>query len=325
MLLATTATQYLFKYNSLALLLLSTILIVNAIFLHQLLLLPMFNYVSLRVVSNLPTRFYIPSFKKRPVQNLASSLTATATATATATTTATATSTASKLNMHQASIISILPRMKRLNGPFGIYGTVYFSQKVVHVADRTVAMALLGMSPSQSSPSFSSSSFPTTSPTPITGTAKNPAYAHFLSLFGRGTFTSEGSEWKKKRQSVIHSLCRGEMMSKLDEIVLSVWDGFASGIDNSNSNINNEINILPHLQRATIGVIYNYLTHNELNSTKNCSEATISNYLKSIITIRLTILANSREPYKWFFLKVPKFVQVSERAASEASQPMACR
>ena len=36
--------------------------------------------------------------------------------------------------------------MARLGGPFKMYASVYFSQKVVHVAERVPAMVVLGMS-----------------------------------------------------------------------------------------------------------------------------------------------------------------------------------
>jgi len=46
--------------------------------------------------------------------------------------------------MASSSITGILPRMQRLNGPFGMYGTVYgLSTAVVHIAHPVPAKAVL--------------------------------------------------------------------------------------------------------------------------------------------------------------------------------------
>ena len=147
-----------------------------------------------------------------------------------------------KKKMGSSSITNILPRMERLNGPYGMYATVYGIQtKVVHVAHPVPARAILtgagvlevgGMGDSlgransslrqvfkrtvmnrQAAESISSKDHvqnrrTSSSLRMLTGSTKYPAYDHFKNFSGEGVFTANGSDWKAKRASVMHCLLR---------------------------------------------------------------------------------------------------------------------
>ena len=71
-----------------------------------------------------------------------------------------------------------------------MYATVYFTQKVVHVADRIPAMAILGVVGG-----FRDGERKKTKKSlqEAQGAVKTPAYDHFLNFSGKGVFTSEGT------------------------------------------------------------------------------------------------------------------------------------
>jgi hypothetical protein len=215
----------------------------------------------------------------------------------------------------------------------------------------------------------------------LTGASKAPAYNHFKNFCGEGVFTADGEDWKAKRAAVIHCLIKGtnasgsEMATSLEreanhaanvfcQQVQSFQttktsrkkqgcggDGGSSADGNDDEGIDVP-NIVPLLQRATVGLIYRYITHHNPDWTlpeeaigSNCDyegaeaesislasseegdpvssrdddEHNISSkfslqpstepssygrlldsYLKSIVRIRMIILAQSRSI--WFVL-----------------------
>ncbi len=227
--------------------------------------------------------------------------------------------------MGSSSITNVLPRMERLNGPYGMYATVYgISTKVVHIAHPTPARIVLTgdtdsiledqsitkSSTNNSSGSSSSSSSSNNSHTAATSTShirksllslpnnkkknnndkkkkrkgvayslgavKNPAYDHFDNLFGNAVFTADGNEWKSKRASVIHCLLRGctkddsKESQRLEMEANRAADIFmnsallASSSSSSSSSSSTSVNVVKLLQRSTIGLIYRFLTHDEI-------------------------------------------------------------
>lgn len=119
------------------------------------------------------------------------------------------------------------------------------------------------------------------------GARKSPAYNSFHNFFGYGTFTSDGDEWRRKRASVVHCLMRqGNRESEAQRA--------AQGLVQDLLSQKEPANIVPILQRATLSLIYGYLTHHAL------LKAPIANYLIAITQIRMITLAKSRT--MWYFL-----------------------
>ncbi len=187
-----------------------------------------------------------------------------------------------------SNITNILPRMERLNGPYGMYATVYgISTKVVHVAHPIPAKAVLmghgsgipiSLSKSKSMSIKTSSVHKSTgrirkrsSMAMTLGAIKRPAYNHFFNFFGEGVFTADGFTWKSKRASVIHCLLKNctkdssEESLRLEREANRAADKFLwSACDCSKQR--REVNIVPLLQRSTIGLIYRFLTHHDIET-----------------------------------------------------------
>lgn len=237
-----------------------------------------------------------------------------------------------------STITNMLPRMERLKGPYGMYGTVYgVSTAVVHVAHPVPALALLGASVQHSEkqqavsrnpsakkrPSWlsgPSQSTPTT--VSVAGVSKIPAYNHFKNFCGEGVFTAEGNDWRSKRAAVLHALLRGSggtsFHERMEQEAHRAAQTLIQELDRELKSKNSyKTNIVPVLQRATIRLIYRYITHTGLSSveedgsfadgdadnpTKVPQQHTslIAAYLNSITRIRMIILAQSRSI--WFLL-----------------------
>lgn len=258
-----------------------------------------------------------------------------------------------------STITNVLPRMHRLNGPYGMYGTVYgVSTAVVHVAHPVPAMALLG------APLFTASSqqlsvnnqaskhakhaswwwlsrllsaasnnraTTATTTTAAAGTSKAPAYNHFKNFCGEGVFTADGVDWRGKRAAVLHALLRSSGSNSIsfqERIEQEAHRTATSLIQDLDQRIigaakeggsSYEANIVPVLQRATIGLIYRYITHADLSSleehgyesdvgpesytadeSQSKGTGLVTAYLNSITRIRMIILAQSRSI--WFLL-----------------------
>jgi cytochrome P450 len=164
--------------------------------------------------------------------------------------------------------------MEKLAGPYGMFGTVYgISTPVIHVAHPIPAKAILTGSSSISRSIVNS-----------TGASKAPAYNHFKNFFGNGVFTADGKDWKAKRTAVIHCLIKGttsstsEMSQRLEKEANRAADIFCYQIQSLKKRQQTKTttttsdhrcddcvvvstNIVPLLQRATIGLIYRYITH----------------------------------------------------------------
>lgn len=230
--------------------------------------------------------------------------------------------------LKSTSITRMLPRMKKLQGPMGMYGTVYgFNTAVVHVAHPAAAKAILTHQSDDSSA------------TPGTGTSKRPAYNHFSNFCGRGVFTADGDDWKAKRVAVLHALMRGE--GSLEERVLDqahvAANELVASIDCHNTQQKTSANkascnVVPLIQQATIGLIFRYITHQDIPANVKTADAThddidnkdavndnadtslpsssptisssssslLHRYLESVTNIRMIILARSRSV--WFLL-----------------------
>lgn len=227
------------------------------------------------------------------------------------------------------TITRMLPRMERLNGPFGMYGTVYgISTAVIHVAHPVPARAIFGNATTKINDSRRSSSKKSRrfSLFDTTGASKAPAYDHFKNFCGEGVFTADGEDWKVKRASVMHCLIKGtnlsssEVSKRLESEANRAANTFCDQIEELKKTQrveNPSTNVVPLLQRSTIGLIYRYITHhdpdwgrphrdrhektfsaNEYNSSS--SSGLLQAYLDSIIRIRMIILAQSRSV--WFLL-----------------------
>ena len=238
-----------------------------------------------------------------------------------------------------SSITNILPRMRRLQGPFGMYGTVYgVSTAVVHVAHPIAALAIL-----QSNSSIST----TTATTTTTSFSKAPAYNHFKNFCGEGVFTAEGDDWRRKRAAVLHALTRcgsGSLFDRVQGEAEGAVETLMRALDRRIHHCQQQEslcripNIVPLLQRATIGLIYRFLTHRDLSTLESIEEESstvstlpdsddddslqgkdscpatarasgsaakalpslLTSYLTSITRIRMILLAQSRSI--WFLL-----------------------
>jgi Cytochrome P450 len=241
--------------------------------------------------------------------------------------------------------------MERLKGPFGMYGTVYgINTAVIHVAHPVPARAIFGTATCKTSASISRSEGSPSSQRRYsvansTGASKAPAYNHFKNFCGEGVFTADGEDWKAKRASLMHCLIRGtnsavsDASIRLENEVNRAADEFISQIQQLQKSSNRSqvvTNVVPLLQRCTLGFIYRYITHDEpswakssldgnddtldttslLSSSESSFAATncdkveqrstdrrgtlLDRYLTSVVRIRMIILAQSRSI--WFVL-----------------------
>lgn len=196
-------------------------------------------------------------------------------------TTAPTSTTSMKQKMGSSAITNILPRMERLNGPYGMYATVYGIQtKVVHIAHPVPARAVLtgsgvievgdnNIEVKLNDGTYQSRRRSSTLRL-LTGSTKYPAYNHFKNFSGNGVFTADGPDWKAKRASVLHCLVRGWNTDNLLEIEANrAADSFEREVSLAAASRNKEngeratINVVPVLQRSTIGLIYRLITHQD--------------------------------------------------------------
>ena len=205
----------------------------------------------------------------------------------------------SQQKMASSSITNMLPRMERLGGPYGMYGTIYgLSTRVVHVGHPLPAKTILsglGSSASTGGSTIGGSIRQTTSTRAnqkrrstfisSSGATKAPAYDHFKNFSGDGVFTADGDDWKSKRASVIHCLLRGctgdksDGMRRLEREANRAVDGFIGNIERERklpggagqcNHLENKeaglcLNVVPILQKSTIGLIYRFITHHDID------------------------------------------------------------
>ena len=197
--------------------------------------------------------------------------------------------TTSSSKMKSSTITNILPRMRRLDGPYGVYGTVYgISTKVVHVAHPVPAHLVLKQCKT-----------------------KTPAYNHFKNFSGDGVFTADGDEWKNKRSSVIHCLLGKSVFDRIEMEANRAAHDFVQKIQKMKTKDDTIINIVPILQACTIRIIYRFLTfrdpeeeefpsNGEQPTTTSSYRQAVQPYLDAVTQIRMIILAQSRS--FWFLL-----------------------
>ena len=173
--------------------------------------------------------------------------------------------------MKSSSITNILPRMGRLDGPYGMYGTVYgFFTKVLHIAHPLPTKYILTSS-TEGGKVWEQSS-----------TWKSPAYDHFQDFSGDGVFTANGKEWKDKRSSVIHILFKNASSNEL--LYQEANHSANSFLHLLQIHSGAEVNIVPLLQKCTIGFIYRYLTHKtSIDFTKQDQHQHLQTPTKSVI------------------------------------------
>lgn len=180
-----------------------------------------------------------------------------------------------------SNITNILPRMERLKGPYGMYATVYgISTKVIHIAHPIPAKAVLtGVTNSTSNKRQSIAE--------SLGAIKRPAYNHFKNFSGDGVFTADGSIWKAKRASVLHCLlknCTKEdspESKRLESEANFAAETFIKNVLNNKG----EVNVVPLLQRATIGLIYRFITHDENSSLLSSSKDANATWKKDEVIV----------------------------------------
>ena len=202
----------------------------------------------------------------------------------------------SQQKMASSSITNMLPRMERLGGPHGMYGTIYgLSTRVVHVGHPLPAKTILSGLGGTGGGAIGGSIRQTTSARAnqkrrstfisSSGATKAPAYDHFKNFSGDGVFTADGDDWKAKRASVIHCLLRGctgdksDGMRRLEREANLAVDGFIGNIERERnlrggagqynySEVEEAdlcLNVVPILQKSTIGLIYRFITHHGIN------------------------------------------------------------
>lgn len=208
-----------------------------------------------------------------------------------------------------------------------MYGTVYgLSTAVVHVAHPLPAGTIL------SATTCSSSGARRRSSVASVGATKAPAYNHFKDFCGEGVFTADGDDWKEKRAIVMHSLLRTNDTSFEGKVereahtagqrLVADLEALMEKDERRDDDGCLRINVVPFLQRATIGLIYRYITHCEIDTSvtklgakkedylvdpvvdHSDSASLLPSYLNSITRIRMIILAQSRSI--WFLL--PRWV-----------------
>jgi cytochrome P450 len=176
-----------------------------------------------------------------------------------------------------SSITRILPKMKQHGGPYGMFGTVYgITTPVIHVAHPVPAKAIL--TGRMIGNVKGGSCRPSVAIAHSTATSKAPAYNHFKNFFGEGVFTADGEDWKKKRAAIIHCLIKGTASSMSDVSIrleneanraASTFCYQIRSLQHDNLEVDRDrcglatVNIVPLLQRSTIGLIYRYITHSD--------------------------------------------------------------
>ncbi|CAM9323541.1 unnamed protein product [Phaeothamnion confervicola] len=221
------------------------------------------------------------------------------------------------------SLRRVLERTRQLDGPYGIYGTVYGTQAVLHVVHPVPALAVLQQN------------------------AKSPAYDHFRGFCGRGVFTADGKEWRAKRTAVNHALFRRDRLTGLDTLVNVQADallrdlcvitdadadaiadaGAAGSRGNSSSSSSNgtrstdfavagSVDLVPLLQRHTLNLIHRFLTGRDVADSA-AQTRLLPSYLAAITRIRMVILARSRGV--WALLSGTLYRLFSDLHSAEAA------
>jgi cytochrome P450 len=184
-----------------------------------------------------------------------------------------------------STLTNSLPRMQRLQGPYEMYGTVYgLSTAVVHIAHPVPAAAILtavrSSSLESSKSSVSAAGGRRSAKLNASGATKAPAYNHFKNFSGDGVFTADGEDWRQKRGAVMHALLRGsagvgpgfehKVERETHEAANMIIQEIESQRETSSPAAGTKVvqlNIVPLLQRTTIGLIYRYITNGAMDTT----------------------------------------------------------
>ncbi|CAM9273988.1 unnamed protein product [Ectocarpus sp. 4 AP-2014] len=214
-----------------------------------------------------------------------------------------------------SSLSRVLKRMEVLEGPHGMYGTVFGTQAVVHVADPEAAALNRKLCCS--------------TPPPLAQHTKRPGYDHFGSFFGRGVFTADGEEWRKKRATVAHALFRGGAVTASDGGLagsrgvvsgdVGGGRGATGGSGKALAVLANEeadsllremetlreeggeleVEVVRLLQRHTLNLVHRFLCGGEDVCASPERKHLLSRYLDAVTDMRMVILARSRSV--WMF------------------------
>ncbi|CAM9590298.1 unnamed protein product, partial [Ascophyllum nodosum] len=187
-----------------------------------------------------------------------------------------------------SSLSRVLERMQSLGGPHGMYGTVFGTQAVLHVADPEAAALH----------------------------TKSPGYDHFRGFFGRGVFTADGEEWRRKRASVAHAMFRGNssryggdgagrtaglglvaLANEEADSVLREVEAMVRGGEDRDGEVKVEIVYL--LQRHTLNLIHRFLCGGDHVASSPERKRLVTRYLNAVTDMRMVILARSRSV--WMF------------------------
>lgn len=246
-----------------------------------------------------------------------------------------------------SSITNILPKMERIGEKkYGMFGTVYgISTKVVHIAHPVPARLVLGAESLSSSSSIIGASVMGDDEKGLQlGALKRPSYNHFFNFSGQGVFTSDGKDWRMKRASVLHALFRGSQGSSFSNRIENEANNAATNFiteikakfkhrrkrplsEFNEKDFISEVDVVPLLQRSTIGLIFRYITRDDTFWTKDFSADIIENngikipkglakYLDSVTRIRMIILAQARSIWflfpRWVYVKFSRMFQQEE-------------
>ncbi|CAM9376536.1 unnamed protein product [Chrysoparadoxa australica] len=191
----------------------------------------------------------------------------------------------------------VLKRMLDMGGPHMMYGTVYGTQAVLHIAEPEAAAAALSSS------------------------SKSPGYDHFQTFCGSGVFTSDGAEWRAKRASVNHALFSGGRLQDLDLLVNREADRFCR------EGAGRVVEVVRKLQGHTLSIIHSFLTGGEIGEFHADQKGLAPGYIAAITAIRLVILARARSiwvlTWEWVyrhFSRLSKEEQVVMKPIREFSQ-----
>jgi len=182
-----------------------------------------------------------------------------------------------KRKLSASTITRILPKMKQHGGPYGMFATVYgITTRVIHVAHPVPAKAILTGKMIRNAKGTSRR--PSVPLAYSTATSKAPYYDHFKNFFGEAVFTADGEDWKAKRAAMMHCLIKGtasstsEISKRLENEANRAANTFCyqvEALQQNNLSADRDqcdvttADIVPLLQRSTIGLIYRYITHSD--------------------------------------------------------------
>lgn len=249
--------------------------------------------------------------------------------------------------MSSSTIKNILPRMDKLaneysSNCYGIYGTIYgISTKIIHIAHPIPARLVL-TNTNKKEPAYNHfKNFCGDGVFTSDGAIwkqKRASVSYCLRQRRYNTIASSDScsSMKNKEEAILTNNKKNTNTTilSLEEIVQNAIKDFIQCITNQNTNQsinkdndngssnNNELiiinDIVPILQRITLSIIYQYLTHEKIDiiipksqqeqheeqkvssSSTSKNNNLLSKYLESIIKIRMIVLAHSRSI--WFLL-----------------------